>query len=62
MGFEGLGGWGDAWTLPIDVRTGILIIFDWFLLISEGFDAIQARKFAGLWHRVVGCGRLVLPL
>ena len=35
VGFEGLGEWGDAWTLPIDARTCIFIDFHWFSLISE---------------------------
>ena len=39
-GFEGLGGWGDAWTLPIDARTCMFIDSYWFSLVFIDFRRI----------------------
>ena len=53
-----LKGWrvGGGCTLLIDVRTCIFIDYHWFSLISGGFEAIRARKLAGLWRAVATCG------
>ena len=48
-GFEKYGGGGEAWTLPIDARTRILIDFLWLPLISGGFEGL------GGWGRLAHC-------
>ena len=48
-GFEKYGGWGKAWTLPIDARTCILIEFLRLSLISGGFEGL------GAWGRLAHC-------